>query len=234
MRRLRASRRALALTVAVLVVVVAAAVTVPVLALSRQSALFPTYGTDIGELTRTCRAATIAFTPITGRECKTWENTGPVNVIVVFDTRDAFAELTHSTDGRWRAAQGNWLVAQGFTTEAPKGCDNGWRDSSLQAENRVDGATRHHLKLVYMTCTQDDGTRVAFGDAHTDKYDIKNCGGDSLVDFSQSLDAVIASFRADPHAHVDVRSTGRTATYTTCNHAPVVDDGRVAYISIDD
>jgi hypothetical protein len=234
LRRLVSPRRNLVLTAAVAVLVVAGGVAGGLLLTGSTPALLPTYGADVGALTRTCTTATIPFTAISGRECKKWDTTGPVNVIIVFHNRDPFAELTHHTDGKWRAAQGNWLVAQGFTTEVTKGCDDNWRDSTLQAENRVNGHDRHHLKLIYMSCTQDDGTQVAFGDAHTDHYDLQHCGGDALADFDQSLDAVIASFRADSHAHVDIRTIGKPGSYPTCNHPAVTDDGRVAFISIDD
>jgi len=197
------------------------------------SVLFPKVGPEVGVTTRTCAESLISGTPTVGHECARWDGSGPVNVVLTLVNRDPYHEAL--APGKWRPAQGNWLVLQGFTNETPKGCDKGWRDSNRQIELRMSPIVRRHFKFIYLTCSQEDGSIAVFGEAHTDRYDIERCGGDYVIDFDKARDDLIAAYKSRPHVKV-IMSQGHPsgATYPSGCGDQVASDGLVAAIQLEE
>ena len=109
-----------------------------------------------------------------------------------------------------------------------------WRPTARQLELRLDRVTRRHIKLSDGTCAAESGTdAVVFGTAHTDRYDLRRCGGDYVVDVDHARDDLVAAL---VHG-----APGRTATYSIaaprtyslggCETA-LATDGRVAYVTV--
>jgi hypothetical protein len=191
---------------------------------------FPAIGQEISLNTRSCQSSKVDGTPVTGHECSTWAQAGPINVVVLFKNRRPFDELVSKTD--WTAASGNWLVLQGQTDEKYKGCGASWRDDTQQVQYRLDPTTRRHWKMIYEDCTQSDGSSVVFGQAHTDKYDVVKCGGDYAIDWDQARDSLVDAFRVLPNTDVQLLQVGKATKYPGGCKTWVNTDGYVAFITL--
>jgi hypothetical protein len=189
----------------------------------------PTVGDALGAGIQTCAASRANRTPTTGGECALWGTVAPVNVVIAARSASALDATWSDLGSIWRPAHGQWLVARGAL--GPE-CGGGWRSTGRQIELRLNPASRRHLKIVSANCSGDGGFLVAFGTAHTDRYDRHRCHGDYMVDLDRARDDLVAGLFATHHA-VSVRYARSPITRTDypggCgNH--VVTDGRVAYV----
>jgi len=147
-----------------------------------------------------------------------------VNVIVVDRRADPEAAIARV----WAPAQGQWLVAEANLTAA--GC-HGWTASAHQYEQRIDRVTRRHLKVIRADCAHP-GAHAIVGEAHTDVFDVRHCGGDRMVDMNSARDALATRLKSLPHASVGyVRVRLPLPVLGGCG-AWVLDDGRVAVITL--
>jgi hypothetical protein len=191
----------------------------------------PTVGDDLGTVIQTCERGRGHITPTSAQDCLTWGGDTPVNVVVVMHAPDNLASLAPAWSPAWRPAQGHWLVARGRvlsecgTASSPA--------TTLQIEQRLDPVTRYHVKFAQMSCT-DGVTRVAFGNAHTDLYEKRRCGGDRAVSFDAAREAFVrAVLKTTPRARVVYRSDHSvSAVYQGGCGQRVSSDGRVAYLVV--
>jgi hypothetical protein len=189
----------------------------------------PTVGDALGAGIQTCAASRASRTPTTSGECALWGTVAPVNVVIAARSAGALDATWSDLGSIWRPAHGQWLVARGAL--GPE-CGGGWRSTGRQIELRLNPASRRHLKIVSASCTGDGGFLVAFGTAHTDRYDRRRCQGDYMVDLDRARDDLVAGLPATHHV-VSVRYARSPITRADypggcANH--VVTDGRVAYI----
>jgi hypothetical protein len=150
--------------------------------------------------------------------------------VVVFRAPQHVTRLAPSWAPLWKPAHGQWLVARGNVLSE---CATGSPTTSLQIEQRLSAISRHHVKFVEVACT-DGTTMVAFGSAHTDRYDMRACGGDYAVNLDAARDAFVRSVE---------RLGARVQVTYSAVHAPgqfydggcgqtLRSDGRVAYIVV--
>ena len=197
----------------------------------------PVVSSDLGPMVRTCRTWRGRTTPTDPRACTGWDSGGPLNLVVVGPVGTDPAALVEHAQG-WRPATGRWLVAEAQAVAGPAGCAPGWTASGVQVEQRLDGVTRHHFKVVATTCSRTPAgpVQVVMGEAHTDVYDVRSCHGDRSVSWDMARDRLVAALRA--HAgnrvhvvYVRVHPSG-IAFAGGCGQT-VRSDGRVAYVLID-
>ncbi|HEY6378936.1 MAG TPA: hypothetical protein VI316_07130 [Candidatus Dormibacteraeota bacterium] len=189
----------------------------------------PTVGDALGAGIQTCAASRTNRTPTTEGECALWGEVAPVNVVIAARSASALATTWSDLGSIWRPAHGRWLVARGGL--GPE-CGGGWRSTGRQIELRLNPASRRHLKIVSADCSGDGGFLVAFGTAHTDRYDRHRCHGDYMVDLDRARDDLVAGLLATHHAlsvHYARSPMARTDYPGGCG-SHVVTDGRVAYV----
>ncbi|GAC1341660.1 MAG: hypothetical protein NVSMB29_12490 [Candidatus Dormibacteria bacterium] len=192
----------------------------------------PRVGPEIRLSTRTCSRSRVGGTPTSSAACRAWATSGPVNLVIVYGSRDPYRLLTRSPGPGWRPALGGHLVAAGYLEGHAPGCRRGWTDSREQAELRLNHTDRRHLKLIHTSCTLA-GLHLAFADAHTDSFDPRHCGGDRMIDLDAARDAVVGALSGLPGVSVDYRQGAPAgAQYPGGCGQVVTSDGRVAYITI--
>lgn len=195
----------------------------------------PTTGEDIGQVTRTCAMAIGRRTATSSSQCKAWRVTGPVNVVIVLQGRTGTQPPpVLGMVPRWQAARGNWLVASGYVESDDGRCAAGWHDSGAQIELRLTHTNRYHIKLITYPCASSRGERILFGDAHTDSFDLRRCGGDHMIDLDGARDAMVSSLRGvSGFVSVEYRPDQPAGSrYAGGCGGQVVTDGRVAYVTI--
>jgi hypothetical protein len=160
--------------------------------------------------------------------CGRWAGSGPVNVVLLSTTPETpYADTLELTRPRWKAAQGGWLAARLPT----RGCGTAWHVSENQIELRIDSVTRRHFKFIRPGCRWNQYW-LTVGEAHTDLFERKRCGGDHMTDLNAARDALVASLVAGGVAtQVDYRQwTAPGTTYPDGCGGQVTTDGRVAFV----
>lgn len=157
-----------------------------------------------------------------------WLGSGPVNVVLLSPTAESpYADALQQTRPQWTAAQGGWLAARLPT----RGCGSRWKTSGSQIELRLDSVTRRHLKFIDTGCRLD-GYRLTVGEAHTDLFERRRCGGDHIADLDLARDALVASYVGGGGvAKVEYRNWRPLGTtFPDGCGGQVATDGRVAYL----
>jgi hypothetical protein len=106
-----------------------------------------------------------------------------------------------------------------------------WHVSEQQAELRVNRVVRRHFKFIRPGCRWQ-GRWLTVGEAHTDVYDVKHCGGDHMSDLDLARDQLVASLTAGGMvSRVEYQRWHAPGTTFPdgCRHQ-VTTDGRVAFI----
>jgi hypothetical protein len=164
--------------------------------------------------------------------CPRWASSGPINVVLLSQSAESpYLDTLAETRPRWRPAQGGWLVARLPT----RGCGAGWHGSEQQAELRLSAVERRHFKFIRPGCRWN-GLWLTVGEAHTDLYDVRHCGGDRMADLDQARDALAASLVGGGFAsRVEYRrwSPPGTTFPDGCGHR-VATDGLAAYVWLHD
>ena len=182
----------------------------------------------VGMTTETCAGGRSGWLRDGRALCSRWLASGPVNVVLLSPTAESpYADAVQETRPHWTPAQGGWLAAR----LATPGCGSSWKTSGSQIELRINRVTRRHLKFIRTGC-QLDGRWVTVGEAHTDLYERRRCGGDHIADLDQARDALVASFVGGGGvARVEYRSARPSGTsYPDGCGGRVATDGRVAYL----
>jgi len=191
----------------------------------------PHLGIDLGPTIRTCTGSRTHGTPTTSALCASWAASGPVNIVIVSTIGDPAHLLLDG--GSWSPAFGGWLVASGDVLTGAPGCAPGWRGSGQQVELRINPTNRRHFKFI-PACSAS-GTTVVFGEAHTDNFAPRSCGGDHMTDLDAARDALVAAYRALSGVTVTVQyrqDHPAGATYPGGCGRRIPSDGRTAYIVI--
>lgn len=175
---------------------------------------------------QTCLNGRVGLPPTSLDGCERWAASGPINVVLLSRTAEApYEDVLRQT--QWKPAQGGWLVARLPT----RGCGSGWHATESQIELRINPVTRRHFKFIRPGCRWD-GYWLTVGDAHTDLYERKRCGGDHISDLDLARDALVGSLHAGGVVtRVEYRqwSPPGTTFPDGCGR-PVPTDGRVAYL----
>ena len=162
-----------------------------------------------------------------GSGCR-WLGSGPVNIVLLSPTAESpYADALQQTRPQWKAAQGGWLAARLPT----RGCGSRWKTSGSQIELRLDSVTRRHLKFIDTGC-RFEGYRLTVGEAHTDLFERRRCGGDHIADLDLARDALVASYVGGGGvAKVEYRNWRPAGTtFPDGCGGRVATDGRVAYL----
>lgn len=182
----------------------------------------------IGTTVETCRASSSGSTPTSLAGCTRWARSGPINVVLLSsDPETPFQDVVTETSPRWKPAHGRWLVARLPT----RGCGSGWQGSQQQVELRINAVTRRHFKFIRPGCRWQ-GQWLTLGEAHTDVYDVRRCGGDHITDFDAARDALVTSLVAGGAAHqVEYRRWRAPGVMAPdgCGRR-IASEGRVAYV----
>jgi hypothetical protein len=160
--------------------------------------------------------------------CAHWAKSGPINIVLLSTgSETAYQETISETQPRWRPAQGGWLAARVPT----HGCGSVWHASEEQAELRINRVVRRHFKFIRPGCRWH-GQWLTVGEAHTDSYDVKHCGGDHMTDLDLARDQLVASLTAGGVvSHVEYqRWNPPGTTFPDGCGRQVSTDGRVAYV----
>jgi hypothetical protein len=175
----------------------------------------------VGTTTETCAGGTSAG-------CSRWLGSGPVNVVLLSRSAESpYADALQQTKPGWASAQGGWLAARLPT----RGCGVSWKTSASQIELRLDAATRRHMKFIDTGCSFQ-GYHLTVGEAHTDLYERRRCGGDHIADLDLARDALVTSLVAGGGVtRVEYRSWREPGTtFPDGCGGRVATDGRVAYL----
>jgi hypothetical protein len=182
----------------------------------------------VGTTTQTCAGGGTGL-PRTGSDgCSRWLGSGPINIVILSTTPESpYGDAVRETSPRWTPAQGGWLAARVPT----RGCGSDWTTSEGQIELRMTKVTRRHLKFMQPGCRYD-GYWVTVGEAHTDLFERRRCGGDHIADLDVAREALVASLVAGGGvARVEYhRWRPAGTTFPDGCGGRVATDGRVAYI----
>jgi hypothetical protein len=191
---------------------------------SRGLALAPELATSI----QSCIRGQPGWPATTVEGCGGWATSGPVNVVLIGNGSEVpYEDALRETKPRWHPAQGGWLVARLHA----RGCDSTWYGSESQIELRIDPVTRRHFKFIRPGCRWA-GHSLTVGEAHTDLYEPRRCGGDHMSDLDHARDALVASLlQGGVASRVEYRqqSVPGTTFPDGCG-AQVATDGRVACV----
>ena len=168
----------------------------------------------------------VALTSFAG--CGRWAKSGPINVVFLSTgTESPYHDTLSQTQPHWKPAQGGWLVAR----LATRGCGAGWHASEQQIELRLNAVARRHFKFIRPGCRWH-GQWLTVGEAHTDLYDVRHCGGDHMTDLDLARDALVASLTAGgvvSRVEYSRWNLPGTTFPDGCGHQ-VPTDGLVAYL----
>jgi hypothetical protein len=182
----------------------------------------------VGTRIESCLAGELGQAPTSLAGCARWAKSGPINVVLLSSSpENPYQDTLSETKPRWTPAQGGWLVARLPT----RGCGAGWRASEQQVELRLSRVARHHYKFIRPGCRWL-GQWLTVGEAHTDVYDLRHCGGDHIAGLDPARDALVASLTAGGVvSRVEYRrwSPPGTTFPDGCGR-PVPTDGLVAYV----
>jgi hypothetical protein len=143
----------------------------------------------IGTRIESCVGGGLSLAPAAPAGCGRWAPSGPVNVVLLSSGQEnPYQDTLSETTPRWAPAQGGWLEAR----LATRGCGPGWRVSEQQVELRLNAVSRRHFKFIRPGCRWRD-QYLTVGEAHTDVFDVRRCGGDHMTDLDQARDALVAS-----------------------------------------
>jgi hypothetical protein len=182
----------------------------------------------VGKQTESCTGTAFGQSPTSLAGCDRWAKSGPINVVLLSSgTENPYQDAISETKPRWRPADGGWLAARLQT----RGCGSVWHTSEQQAELRISPRVRRHFKFIRPSCRWQ-GQAVTVGDAHTDVYDLKRCGGDHISDLDLARDDLVRSLAAGGVvSRVEYRSWyAPGATFPDGCGQQVATDGRVAYV----
>ena len=182
----------------------------------------------VGTTTQTCAGGDAGLPGASSNGCSRWLGSGPINIVLLSPTPESpYADAVRETNPRWTPAQGGWLAARVPT----RGCGSEWKTSDSQIELRMSKVTRRHLKFIHPGC-RFDGYWLTVGEAHTDLFERRRCGGDHIADLDAARDALVASLVAGGAVtRVEYRlwrASGTTFPDGCGGH--VATDGQVAYL----
>jgi hypothetical protein len=186
----------------------------------------------VGSRIESCTGGAVGLLQNSPTGCDRWAKSGPINVVLLSSGPEgAYQDTITETHPRWRPAQGGWLVAR---LQTP-GCGSAWQASEQQAELRISGGVRRHIKFIRPGCRWR-GQSLTVGEAHTDLYDLKRCGGDHMTDLDGARDQLVRSLNAGALvSRVEYRRWNPPGTTFPdgCGHQ-VSTDGLVAYVWLAD